>query len=57
MSCATPAVAYGHLLTLLWVPQVIAAAQTSVTLFAVHDGVGEKTELLTAGLVDKAFKV
>lgn len=45
------------MLTEISILQVFAAVQTSVTLNAVHDGVGEKINLLSPGEADKALKV
>src|SRR5437764_14420953 len=37
--------------------QVLAVVQTSVTLVGVHDGVGEKTDLLSPDQANSALKV
>ena len=37
--------------------QALAIVQTSVTLAAVHDGIGETADSLTSGRGEKALKV
>jgi hypothetical protein len=37
--------------------QIIGVTQSSLTVYAVHCGIGEKEDLLTSGQIDRALKV